>query len=291
MGRKHRYRLNKLRSKHKLQTEDATNKAPNNPKQESNNAANNEPGSVAEPNLPPCPGNQNEIKNRATDPMKGIKYWVEVIGIVSGIVGVVAIVAQYKEMVRATNATMKAVEVSQEQMGVMQRQLDDAESQQRAFLKVESFQITRTTNMIGQDAVLPGKYNVDVSMVIKNYGATAAIDLRGSGQTISERAEAFNRKYGVTNWLKKWDVGNSRNPQPGNGGASIMPQETFTNKWREGEYDLGDNIYKEFWLSYRDIFGHPWVIGEGGTYNFTNDTFTPDFIDWGKYHDQIQTNK
>ncbi|SRR6266446_2938544 len=246
------------------------------------------------PYFPRTPNEKINSKKKWYKTVKGWEFPMQCGVFIAAIAAIATAVIYYfqlREMITATRATLQGIEVGTTQMALMQRQLTDSESQLRALLKVESFQIRRTTNMIGQIAARPGKYNVDVSIVIKNYGATAAIDLAGTGQTISERIEALEKQYGITNGLKRWNPGNSRKPQPGNGGFSIMPQETFTNKWTEGEYVWGDSFYKEFWLSYRDIFGRPWVIGEGGRYNFTNDIFTPEFIDWGKYHDRTNTNK
>jgi hypothetical protein len=221
---------------------------------------------------------------------ESVKFWAEFIGIIAGVVGVIFLIGQYEEMVKATKATLNAVKVSQDQMIITKRQLDDSEAQLRAWLRIETIQIRRVTNSTKLQNY-PGKYNVEVSMIIRNFGSTPAIDLAGSGLTITESEEIFEKKYGMTNEIKRWTSGTPiPNPGPGHGGVGIMPQETFTNSYEMGSYNVGDNFYMESWLSYRDIFGHPWIIGEGGTYNFTNDLFSPDFINWGQFRDQNQTN-
>jgi hypothetical protein len=233
----------------------------------------------------PASCSQNERHERRY----GFKDYVEIVGILGGLIGVYMLVAQYREMVKATKATFDAVEVSKGQMATMQRQLDDAEAQQRAWLRIEDFRVRRAT----VSKILPkqpGKYSVEIAMILRNFGSTPAIDLRGSGFTLSESAERFDKTHGFTNDLKRWS-GGTPIPTPGNGGIGIMPQETFTNEYEMGTFDVGDNFYIESWISYRDIFGHPWIIGEGGTYHFTNDSLTTDFLNWGQFRDQNQTNK
>ncbi len=220
------------------------------------------------------------MKSETKNKLEGVKLIVEIIGIplgiVGGVIGAFMLVAQYKEMVRATNATLDAVKVSK-------AQIDDSEAQQRAWLRIESLNVRRVATNA------PGKYSVDVAMVLKNFGVTPAIDLYGSGITIPESIERFNKTRGLTNSLNRWNR-EPRTSTPGNGGVGIMPQETFTNKFVMGEFQEGDDFYIESWLSYRDIFRKPWIIGEGGTYHFTNDSFSPDFINYGQFREVNPTN-
>jgi len=217
-----------------------------------------------------------------------IKYYLECAGIIAGIVGLIFLIGQYEEMVKATKATLAAVKVSQDQMIITKRQLDDSEAQQRAWLRFEPFQIRRTE--IFTNPPNPARYSLEINMIIRNFGFTPAIDLAVSGQTISSGVESFYREHGLTNQIRKWS-GVTPAPGPSNAGLGIMPQETFTNWNKIGSFEVGDDVYIEDWLSYRDIFGHPWIIGEGGTYHFTNDSFTPEFINSGKTIYQNQTNK
>src|SRR6266705_729546 len=56
------------------------------------------------------------MKSETKNKLEGVKLIVEIIGIplgiVGGVIGAFMLVAQYKEMVRATNATLDAVKVS-----------------------------------------------------------------------------------------------------------------------------------------------------------------------------------
>jgi hypothetical protein len=229
--------------------------------------------------------NQTNGENR--HPKSCIREGFELAGIVFGIIGVIAIVAQYIEMVKATQATLKAVQVSQGQMEVMKRQLDDSEAQQRAWLKIEQFQVKRITN---SEHIPFGKYGVEINMLIKNYGSTPAIDLGGSGMMIGDFIDKFNKRFGITNGFHKWTSG-SPTPEPRTGSVSIMPQETYTNTFQSFAWDMGENVYMENWLSYRDVFGHPWGIGEVGHYDFTNDCWVSEHFFWDQYHQADQTNK
>ena len=86
---------------------------------------------------PPLANSRNTQMEKKTT-----KHWfkdaVEVIGIIFGIVGVFFLILQYREMVRATKATLEAVEVSRKQAATMEHQLNFSE---RAWIGVSSVSV------------------------------------------------------------------------------------------------------------------------------------------------------
>lgn len=223
-----------------------------------------------------------------------VKDILEGLAFVAAIIGAPALVFQSCEMVKATRAareatqaTRDAVVVSQVQMSVAERQLDDAEAQQRAWLKVEEFSIKRATN--APMFPIPGHYEVEVRTVLKNYGSTPAKDIHLTGFCRNDSTERMDKALGVTKLPQKWR-GGTRNPEPLTGGGAILPQESLTNVAVMASWENGDGFYDEQWVNYRDIFGHAWVIGTGGHYDATNDTFRLELF-YNNQYQQAGTNR
>jgi hypothetical protein len=183
---------------------------------------------------------------------------------------------QLKEMIKATNATGKAIEVSAGQMSIMQRQLADSEAQQRAMLKIEKFSFRKSTNQPNM-TISPDCFTLEQDILIKNYGSTPAMDLSGEGQFIQSGLEEMDKRLGIKSYQHRWS-GGERTPRPTRGAGIILPQETLTNSGLITSQIVGDSLYIEMWFSYRDIFGRAYVIGEAGNYTLSNDTFFPVMI-------------
>jgi hypothetical protein len=54
--------------------------------------------------------------------------------------------------------------------------------------------------------------------------------------------------------------------------------ETLTNNQIMSQGMPGESLYIEQWFSYRDIFGHAYVLGEIGRYYVSNDSFLPEML-------------
>jgi hypothetical protein len=249
------------------------------------------------PNPPPVSPAQGEpCNNKDTQSeAKKLTLWekferiftaVEFIALITAIPTAIFIGYQWREMVKASKVSEKQLAVMQGQTDVMKRQMDDSEAQQRAWLQIDQFDIKLTTNSISPN--YPGKYKVQVSFVIKNVGATIATDLHMSGESIDDDAERFDKMYGFTNQLAKWN-GGIQVPSPAADATIIMPQQTMTNIHIIGYWNYTNGIYVERWISYRDIFGHADIVGVGGKYDFTNDNFAPQFI-YQRRYDQTNTS-
>ncbi len=104
-----------------------------------------------------------------------IKYVFELVAIIGGLIGVFFLVAQYKEMVRATNATLDAADVAREQMKEMQRQSRDTEAQAAPNIKVE-WMDTKTTADTSYNTNKSEDY-YKVTIRLKNYGYSPAFDI------------------------------------------------------------------------------------------------------------------
>jgi hypothetical protein len=189
---------------------------------------------------------------------------------------------------------------AEKQMNIAQRQIDDAEAQQRALLKFGEITTKITTNNSIQDMPM---YNLTISIPIKNVGYTPAIDLMGSGVGFEENdstkmTEEILKKQGITNFFpKRWNRTNTPVPVPYNGDpfnggttVTIQPQDAITNTLGMGGEMRGGDYYSEQWISYKDIFRHSWIIGEGGHYDFTNNVFVLEFIYSQEYRPEDQTN-
>jgi hypothetical protein len=92
-----------------------------------------------------------------------IKYWIEIAGILFGIIGVCVLIFQSCELVKATKATLKSVEVSRGQLNEMQqaRIMDE-----RAWVAV-------------RQGVIRGSFlpNITFEVVFRNTGKTPAVNV------------------------------------------------------------------------------------------------------------------
>ena len=84
-----------------------------------------------------------------------VNYWILIkeVGVPIAVVATALIYYfQLKEMVKSNQATLAAVNVSKGQMDIMQRQINDAEAQQRAWLDLHRY-IWRAGQETGADAI------------------------------------------------------------------------------------------------------------------------------------------
>ncbi|HTR41801.1 MAG TPA: hypothetical protein VMH87_09325 [Pseudomonadales bacterium] len=180
---------------------------------------------------------------------------------------------------------------SEKQLEVMQRQIDDSEAQQRAILQFGNFRFKMTnmgTNFFGHQRVKI-VWNYD----LRNIGFSPAVDLQGYGESFFEGGE-WNK---ITNGgLQKWDHDTIPTPKPYSGKIPtgwVLPQQDLTNGEASIMSELmpgTEDFYCEMWYSYRDIFWHSWIVGEGGHFTLTNGDFTPEFIYNGEYRQGAGAN-
>jgi hypothetical protein len=274
------------------------------PKYESENSNSNTESTPKSLSVPAAAEDRPENKKNPKETWKDLTKWerfervfkvLEGIGVVAGFLVLIFLFCQLKTMQAQTAAMTNQTTLMKRQFDEMKRQTDDSEAQQRAILKFDNFSFNledfyTNYNIKG----LPKNWTIvhftlKYFYTFKNVGDTPAVDLSSYGESFPESG-FINKYFGTNTLLKRWDHFNIPPPSPNNsklGTALIMPQETLTNGTQtiSEEYVLPENYYVECWLSYRDIFNHSWIIGEGGDFVFSNRTFVPEFIYSGKYRD------
>jgi hypothetical protein len=231
-------------------------------------------------------------------------FWLEVFGIIGLLIYCIFTGLEWRTFDSERQTMEKeflAGETNvQRQLAVMQEQIEDARAAQRALLKFGEFTakiVRKTTN----------EFSFTVYEPIKNVGNTPAIDLMGGGMSYwdTDATRKMNESFekaGITNSsIKKFDRKHVPSPSPFRGDPftggttiTVQPQEMITNSIFTGgtTTDLSGTgyFYVEAWISYKDIFGRPWIIGEGGSFDSTNGTFACEFIYSQEYRDEGQTN-
>ncbi|MBW8864071.1 MAG: hypothetical protein JF609_03935, partial [Verrucomicrobia bacterium] len=144
-----------------------------------------------------------------------IKDIFEIIAVLFAGAGLYYLIVQSHEMQMATK-------VSQGQLEIMKRQMDDAEAQQRGWLKFEWFSVKRITNA---PAGLTSQYLV--ACEVKNYGGSAVLDIHPVFKTLpDEFTNAQQRMNG--HFVEIRNNKNPPEPTPEEGGRSLMPQGSTT---------------------------------------------------------------
>jgi hypothetical protein len=163
----------------------------------------------------------------------------------------------------------------------METEVKDNEAQQRAVLHFRKLYIKQilSTNQItgGVEDTFVGEFH------IKNEGFTPAEDLQYYITSIFEDVKT-NDMHGLYKWNGKIPKFKPGDDDMRSLSSSLMPQETITNgvptitlliDKDKKQMDMG--YYDEMWLTYYDIFGHLWIIGEGGVIYLKSNLFEVDF--------------
>jgi len=112
------------------------NQAPNEPNSKPQRAETPSAVVPSKSNEPPTPRHQGRKRYKCIK--EEIKYWFEVFAIIGGLVGLVLIWLQYRDMTRATDASVKQSKALIAQSGIMQGQLkemqDARELDERAWI-------------------------------------------------------------------------------------------------------------------------------------------------------------
>jgi hypothetical protein len=198
---------------------------------------------------------------------KGL-FWLELVGIL-GLVWYCCINQGELKVFREESETMS------HEVQVTRQQITDAESGQRAWLRIQEIGYARITN-----SPYPSWYQVQITWVVKNYGATPAIDMAFPGAVFNENT-AFHAY-----------VSGDRNPMPATGGPSLMPQESLTNTVVIGGLPNGQSFQFQQWVDFRDVFQNAWTVGAFGSYSYSNDVVSQTgFYTDQFHHAQSTTNQ
>lgn len=198
------------------------------------------PSSVVLPktNEPPAP--RHQCRKRYKCIKEEIKYWFEVAAIIGGLIGLVLIWLQYKDMTRATLATITQSKALLRQSELMQQQLNEMrESQkldQRPWVLLSDIITTR---------IFTNSTSATIQISFKNIGRTPAFNV----QTVVYLKQD-------TNAIPETDI--MPNPPvnggiyaPGQGG-SVQPVNVPTRMVNEFQKQKAFYIFGR--VQYSDIF-------------------------------------
>jgi hypothetical protein len=239
-------------------------------------------GNVGVPGLPPAgpppPGNAQHAVPGDHEPPNSRPNWVERWTLYVEVLGLIGLawyccvnqgelhIFEKERDIMATEIQAAAtnIDMTRQALDATRKQVNDAESGQRAWLKVAVLATERITNSAYT-------FSLKVTWIIKNFGTTPAID-------ITFPMAMFVENSGVNGY-----VSGGRIPQPNTGGPSIMPQETVTNIATTIPLPIGPTFTLQQWVDFRDVFSNAWTVGLFGNYVYTNDIF----IQTGSYTDQF----